>query len=67
MYNHMINIISILKVTFTDITLKNKISKHLSQHLVQDLSLQLSHFTDLDIFNLYIIKNEFLSLKNKNV
>ena len=52
----MINIISLLKVTFTDITFK-KLSKHLPQHFLHDLSLQLSHFTDIDIFNFDIFKN----------
>ena len=62
----MINIISILKVTFTDITF-NKLFKHLSQYFLHDLSLQPPHFTDVDIFNLYVLKNEFFVYKNEDV
>ena len=47
-------------------THSNKLSKRLSQHFLHDLSLQPPHFTDVEIFNLYVFKNEFFCLK-KNV
>ena len=55
---------SVLKVTLTDITLK-QLSKHLSQHLVENFSLQLSHFNDLDIFLFQYFQKWIFVLKKK--
>ena len=38
--------------------LTNELSKYLSKHFLHDLSLQLSHFTDVDFFNklIFVLK-----------